>query len=178
MKLKKVVSYRIPFRSKEIAWCCIFLAVSVLLRCLHYFAPCDFSGWNVGNWIFGIILPILLCITFSVLLKLVQLRSPGIYGILAAALCLVLFLSDILECSLAQIILSGLTLPLLGFLLLATYGGYIPFRSITSFFLALVCAFRVFFWVVSAAAWDIVISDFSILAGLFCFTVSLKAFEN
>lgn len=178
MELEKVVTYRVPFRSKGITWCGVLLGLSVFTRCLHYFGPCDFSGWNAGTWIFGIILPILLCGSLAVLVKLVRLRSPGVYGILAAAICLTLLVDDIIDGKIILMIISGLTMLLLGFLLLATFGGYIPFRSISSFALILVCVIRLFFWAVFGVAWGVIISDIAVLLGLFCFTISLKPYEN
>jgi len=174
MELQKAVTYKVPFRSKGITWCGVLLGLAVFVRCLHYFGPCDFSGWNVGKWIFGIILPILLCGSFAVLVKLVCLRSPGIYGILAAAICLTMLIGDIVDGKIMLIVISLLTMLLLGFLLLATIGGYIPFRSISSSALILVCVFRLFFCAICGVAWGAIISDISILMGLFCFTVSLQ----
>lgn len=174
MELQKAVTYKVPFRSKGITWCGVLLGFAVFVRCLHYFGSCDFSGWNVGKWIFGIILPILLCGSFAVLVKLVCLRSPGIYGILAAAICLTMLIGDIVDGKIMLTVISLLTMLLLGFLLLATIGGYIPFRSISSSALILVCVFRLFFCAICGVAWGAIISDISILMGLFCFTVSLK----
>lgn len=178
MDLKRVVTYKIPFSSKCILWCGIFLSISVFTRYLHYFIPCDFYGWNAANWIFEIILPTLLCACFAVLIKLVRFRSPGLYGILSAGLCLMLLFCDFLSGNALLIILSLLTMPLLGFLLLATFGGYIPFRSISACALVLVCLIRCFFWGISAVALGIIISDISLLLGLFCCVVSLKNSQN
>ena len=178
MELKRLVTYKIPFRGKSAIWCGIFLALSIFLRCFHYFFPCDFSEINAGECMFKIIFPILLCASFSVLVRLVNLRSPGIYGILAAALCFTMFLGDIFDSNLLQIIFSVITMPILSLLLLATFGGYIPYHSISAFALLFVCLLRFLFWVFSGIAWMIVIADISILIGLFSFTVSLKAHEN
>lgn len=178
MELKKAVTYRVPFHSEGVTWCGILLALSVFIRCVYYFAPCDFSRWNAVHWIFAIVLPMLLCGGFAVLLKLVHLRSPGVYGILAATICLALLIGDVAEGKMILIIISLLIMPLLGFLLLATYGGYIPFRSISSFALILACVFRLFFWGVCGVSWGVIISDLSILMGLFCFTVSLRPCED
>lgn len=178
MKLKESVFYRIPFRSKGVAWCGIFMGFSLFLRYLYYFIPCDFAAWNAGVWIFKIILPTLLCGGFGVLLKLVRLRAPGVYGILAAALCLLLLVLDMMDGNLAQIILAVLTLPVLGFLLLATYGGYIPFRSISALWLVFVILLRLLFGIGSASVWLTRLSEISILAGLLSFTVSLKPHEK
>jgi hypothetical protein len=178
MQLKKVMTYRIPFRSKGITWCGIFLGLSVFLRCFYYFVPCDFSDWNAGIWILNILLPILLCATFGILIKVVLLRSPGIYGILAAAMCFVLFISDMVDDNLVQVIVSVVTMPLLGLLLLATYGGYIPLRSISAVALFFVAILRmILFAIADTAAWRVSVSEILILTGLLCFTVSLKPLE-
>ena len=55
---------------------------------------------------------------------------------------------------------------------------YIPYRSISSFALLLVCVLRLFFWTVSAVAFGAIISDLLILLGLFCFTISLNPCED
>ena len=178
MKLKMLVTYKISFRSKSALWCGVFLALSIFLRCLHYFIPCDFSKVSIGEWIFKIILPILLCATYSILVRIVKLRSPGIYGILAAALCFTLFVGDLFDSNLLQLILSIVTMPLLAILLLLTFGGYIPRRSICACALLLVCILRFLFWVFSGATWLAAIADISILLGLFSFVVSIEAHEN
>ena len=178
MELKKVVTYKIPFHSKGVMWCGILLGLAVFVRYIYYLGPCDFTAWNAGIWIFKIILPTLLCGAYAVLIKLVHLRSPGLYGILSAALCVTLLVCDIMDRNILLIILSMLTLPLLGFLLLATFGGYIPYRSISSFALLLVCVLRLFFWTVSAVAFGAIIPDLLILLGLFCFTISLNPCED
>ncbi len=178
MELRKVVTYKIPFRSKSILWCGIFLALSVFLRCLHYFIPCDFTQINSGEWIFKIILPILLCAAYGVLIRIVKLRAPGIYGVLAAVLTLTMLIGDFFDCNLLQIILSAITLIILSFLLLATYGGYIPYRSICACATLIVCLLRVLFWTFSGANWLAIIMDACILLGLFSFTASIKPMED
>lgn len=178
MQLKKLVTYKIPFRSKSVLWCGIFFALSIFLRCFYYFIPCDFTKVSVGNWIFTIVLPLLLCIAFATLVRIVHLRAPGIYGILAAVLCLALFIGDVLEGNLSQIILSVCTMPFLSLLLLATFGGYIPYRSISGCALMLVSLLRFLFWLFSATAWSAMLADVTILLGLFSFTLSLNPFED
>lgn len=178
MEFKKAVTYRVPFRSKGILFSGIFLAASVFLRCLYYFFPCDFTNYNFLTWSFGIFLPILLCVGFGILIRVVRLRAPGIYGILAAALCITLLVSDLNNSNVAQTIFSLVTMPLLGFLLLITYGGFIPFRSIGAFSLALVGIFRIVFWTFSGAAWVTLLGDTMIFLGLLCFTVSLRPVQE
>ncbi len=178
MQLKKLITYKILFRSKNALWCGVFLGLSIFLRCLHYFVPCDFSKINAGEWIFKIILPILLCAAYGVLVRIVKLRSPGIYGILAATLCLTMFIADMFGSNSFQIILSVITMPLLSLLLLSTFGGYIPHRSISGCALLFTCLLRFLFWIFSGAALMSVVADLSILLGLFCFTVSLRVHEN
>ena len=180
MELKKLVSYRIPFSGRTVTWCCALLGLSVFLRYLYYFVPCDPDAIHTGVWILRIILPTLLCGAFGVLLRLVRLRSPGVYGILAAAMCLMLMAWDIMDGNVVEIILSVLTLPFLGFLSLATFGGYIPFRSISCFLIAVVLVLRLFFGGSSSLVivWMDRISELSILASLFCFSISLKPMDK
>ena len=178
MELERVITYKVPFHSKGITWCGILLGLAVFSRCLHYFGPCDFSNWNLGTYIFGIFLTIVLCCSYAILVKLVYLRSPGVYGILAASICLTILLGDVVTGKILLIIISALTMPLLGVLLLATFGGYIPFRSISSFALMIVCILRLIFWCICNIAWWVIVSDIAILSGLLCFTVSLKPCEN
>ena len=149
MDSKQITSYRIPFRSKGIAWCCILMALSVFTRFLHYFMPCDFSNWNIGVWILQIILPTTLCSAFCVFLHIVKLRSPGAYGILAAALCLLLLCYDIMEGSAVQIICSVLFLPTLGILLLRLSGGFISVRSVCGLLLILIFLIRLVFGLIN-----------------------------
>lgn len=178
MELKKQVTYKIPFRSKSVMWCGIFLGISIFLRCFYRFLPCDFTNINAGKWIFRIILPVLLCGAYGILIRIVKLRSPGLYGILSAAICFTMFIGDLFDNNLLQIIFSVITMPLLSLLLLATFGGYVSKHSISGCALLLVCLLRFLFWIFSGETWLETLADLSALFGLFFFTVSLKAYEN
>lgn len=177
MELRKLVTYKIPFRSKHILWCGIFLAMSIFLRCWHYFIPCDFNEINVGVWLFKIILPILLCAGFGVLVRIVKLRSPGIYGILSAALCITTLIGDVFGGNLVQVVLSLVTMALLAVLLLGTLGGSIQYRSICACALLIVCLLRFMVWIFSGATVLAISTDVFLLLGLFSFIVSVKPNE-
>lgn len=178
MELKKQVTYKIPFRGKGAMLCGIFLAISIFFRCFHYFIPCDFSQINAGEWIFKIILPLLLCGAYAAIVRIVRLRSPGLYGILAASLCFVMFIGDLFDAKLIQIIISVLTMPALSVLLLMTFGGFISQLSISSSTLVLICLIRFVIWFFCKVPLAANIADISILLGLFCFAVSLNPCED
>ena len=180
MELKRNVQYRIPFLSKSVTWCCAMMGLSVFLRFWFYFMPYDPLAVNAGVWILRIILPTLFCISFGILLRIVHLRVPGIYGILAALLCMLLMLWDILDGSILEIVLSVISMLALGVSLLATTGGYIPTRSISCLLLLLSIFLRFFLGNDSLTfrLWLDKISELSILLSLLFFTVSLKAYSE
>ena len=177
MELRKLVTYKIPFRSKQILWCGVFFAMSIFLRCWNYFIPCDFTRINAGMWLFKIILPIFLCAAFGILIRIVMLRSPGIYGILAAALCITTLIGDVFGGNVVQVILSLVTMALLAVLLLGTLGGYIPYRSICACALLVVCLLRFLVWVFSGVTMLAISTDIFLLLGLFSFVISVKPAE-
>ena len=174
MKSKPITSYRIPFRGEGIAFCCFLMALSIFARFLYYFMPCDFSQWNIGVWILQIILPTVISGAFCVLLRIVKLRSPGVYGILAAVICLLLLGYDLMEGGIVQIILSILLLPVLGVLLLKICGGHISVRSVAGLLLILVFLIRLIIGLANKAEFAYIISELSVLASLFCYIMSLK----
>ena len=180
MELKRRAQYRTPFHSKTVTWCCAMMGLSVFLRFWFYFMPYDPAAVNTGVWILRIILPALLCFSFGILLRVVHLRVPGIYGILAAVLCLLLMLWDILDGSILEIVLSIILMLALGVSLVATAGGYIPTRSVSCFLLILSICLRLFLGNDSLTfhSWLDRISELSILVSLLFFTVSLKSFSE
>ncbi|MBE6986047.1 MAG: hypothetical protein E7433_01290 [Ruminococcaceae bacterium] len=148
---------------------------------MYYFGLTNIFTYNTGTIIMQIILPLSLCAGYIVLLRAVKLNAPGIFAILGAAFCLMVMIWNFSTGDILRILLSVVFYLLSGLVLLATAGGYLPGRLLSSgLFLALL-VFRYLMYAPSFRHIGQFILELSVLcipASLFCLTRCMKEVKN
>lgn len=173
MQLKQSVNYHIPFNGQKATCSAALMGLSVFLRFVYYFLPCDLGSLGVGVLILRVIIPLLLCGAFLVLLKLVRLRVPAVYGILAAAMCLAVFIGDIMAGGWLRILLSALVNLCTGAVLVITLSGILPKQVFAGLLLAVSFFLQLMFGA-EGYGWIDQISGLSMLASLFFFVLCIN----
>ena len=177
MQLKQYKQYRIDFRSKWIQPSAMFMGLSFFLRIFYYFGFRFVSDWSFADVIFQIILPLLLCATYTVMLWTFKRNQPGLFGIIGSALCLLAGIWSFYTGDVLYIILCVLYYTGTAVVFLATCGGFLPGVLLSSAMLAI----PIFVRLVSMKPFQLGIDGmcltFSVLfmlASLFSFTRCLK----
>ena len=176
MKLKIYKHYMIDFRSKWLMPSALLMGLSFFLRIVYYFGLTNLSTCSFGEVIFFMILPLLICSGYVVAMSALKLNAPVIYGMLGAGLCLLMVFWSFPTGDVLRIILSILIYVAAGTVLLATTGGYLPGKLLSSvlFALPLVCRFLFYRGGIGILDWFLEISVLSLLVSLFCLTRCLK----
>ncbi len=141
MNLKRYDRYQMDFTGNWMKASLASMGLSVFLLAVYYFGWLNLSTVKIGKVILGLIFPMLLCLGYIVLLRFMKLNAPGVYGILGAALCLVLMGGNILAGGMVRMILSIVGYALCGVIIIFCAGGFLPGRLPAS--LAFGCAFAV-----------------------------------
>jgi len=176
VELKVRAVYRIPFAGKNVLYSCAAMGLAVFLRYICYFLLCDLDSVGAGEWILQLILPTVLCFGYLVLLHLVRLTVPLVYGALLSGIFVMLLVSDIVTCGVLQIVISALTLIPLGLLILAVTSGVFPVSEAAWSGALIVLVLRIVFGgaVSGLDQWCIRLSELSMLVSGFFFLSSLK----
>jgi len=176
MELKIRGIYRIPFPGRNVSRSCGAMVFAVFLRYISYFLLRDLDSVSVGEWILQLILPTLFCGSYLVLLRIVRLRMPLVYGAMMTGIFVLLLISDIATGGVLQIVLSVLTLIPLSLLILSVTAGVFPVPEAGWLGLLTVLVLRVFLCgsVSGLAQWSVRLSELSMLVSCFFFMFSLK----
>lgn len=124
MKQKRI-HYHVDMESKGIFICTALLGVSLFLRVMYYFGFNRTETLGFGEIALWLILPLLLEVSFIVLLRGFQLDAPGLYGILGAACCLLLLLQSLGYDSLLRMIMGIIIYVICGGILIGVTGGFL-----------------------------------------------------
>lgn len=176
MELKIKGAYRIPFAGKNASYSCAAMGLAVFLRYICYFLLRDLDSVRTGEWILQLILPTGLCFGYLVLLRLVRLRVPLVYGAVLSGIFMTLLVSDIVTGGLLQIVISALTLIPLSLLILSVTSGVLPISEAAWVGILVVLILRIVFGesVSGLDQWCVRLSELSVLASGFFFLFSLK----
>ena len=177
MNFKQYTRYQIDFRGKWVMPSALLMGLSFFFRIVYYFGLTNFAACGFGEIVFCMALPILVCGIYIVMLSALKWNAPGVYGILGAILCLLLLIWSFSTGDVLRIVLSVIVYLSAGVVLIATVGGYLPGRLLSSalFFVPLVCRF--FFYdlgILGIFDYFLEASVLFMLASLFALTRSLK----
>ncbi len=146
MNLKQYHRYQMDFSGSWMKGSLASMGLAVFLLAVYYFGWINLSAVKIGKLILGLILPMLLCLGYIVLLRFVKLNAPGVYGIIGAALCLVLMGGNILAGGLLRMILSIVGYALCSVILIFCVGGYLPGKLPASLTFGIAFAVRLLFF--------------------------------
>lgn len=181
VKLKQYTRYQIDFGGKWILPAAICMGLSFFLRVVYYFGLTNIFSYNTGTIILQIILPLFLCAGYIVLLRAVKLNAPGVFAIIGAAFCLMILIWNFSTGDILRILLSVVFYLFSGLVLLATAGGYLPGRFLSSAVFLVLLIFRFMLYRPSGTQIGQMVLEISILcipASLFCLTRCLKEGKN
>ena len=173
MELKQYLRYQIDFNGKWAQPAALLMGLAFFLRLVYYLCLVSLHDCGFGEILFSMLLPLLLTCGYIILLRVLKTNAPGIYGIIGAALCLLLLINSFWCGDPLRIVLSILIYLSAGLILLATAGGYLPGKLLSSvlFVLPLIC--RLLFYSLGKLGiipWFLEASTLFILASLFCLT--------
>ncbi len=173
MKLKQVVRYRLNFEGEWVTTSCVFMALAFFLQAVYFFGFANLRQIGFFAIVFQMILPMLLELAWLVLLRGIQLNAPGIYGILAAVLCVLVMVQTVFTGALLAAILSVPALLIAGLLVLAVTGGMVGRRYVGVCGCVLVLVLRVLFGGLS-----LLLPELAVLCGISAVMTLLGALED
>lgn len=177
MNWKQYARYQMDFKGKWANTSAVLMGLSFFLRVVYYFGLTNLSACGVGEILFHMALPLLLCGVYIALLSGAKLNAPGIYGMIGAALCVLMVLWGFSTGSVVRVILGLICYLFAGAVLVATAGGYLPGMLLASALFAVPVFVRFFFFDLGKIGifdWFLEASVLIHLASLFCLTRSLK----
>lgn len=180
MKLKQYIRYQMNFRGRWLMPSKLLMGLSFFLRIVYYFGLTSFADHSFGEVLFWMVLPLLTCGAYIVVMSSLKLSNPGIYGILGAAMCLLLIIWSFSTGDALRIVLSILCYLIAGVVLLATSMGYLPGKLLSSVMFAVLLACRVLFYRSGLGLfdWFLEVSVLTMLASIFCLTRCFKQLKR
>lgn len=127
--------YHVDMESKGTFACTALMGISLFLRVMYYFGFTRTETVGFGEILLWLVLPLLLEISFIILLRGFQLDAPGLYGMLGAACCLILMLQSMGYDSLLRMIMGIIIYVICGGILIGVTAGYLSSQiGVTLFF--------------------------------------------
>lgn len=142
MELKRVARYRMNFEGKWPVRSGFFVAIAIFLWIVHYFVLQQPADTGVGTMILSVILPLLILGVYAFLLAGLKAASSELYGILAAAYCVMMILWSFSSGSVLATVLGTVWYLACAVVAVVTAFGYLP----SKYFSAGAFAVPVVFW--------------------------------
>ena len=171
MKQKQYHRYMINFTGKWANTAVICMGISFFLLAVHYFGLRSLDSVRFAECLFSLILPMLCCIGFVVLIRILRFNAPGIYAILGCMLCLSLMIGTFSSGSILRLVLACIWYPLSAFVLIICAGGFLPGRLPATMMLFIALVVRILSFSLhlrGAAAWISEIAVLSMILALCC----------
>ena len=177
MQLKRYDRYIMDFKGKWVTRCAALMGVSLFVRVVYFFGLMNFTQCTAGQIFFDMVLSMGLCVVFLILLSAMRRNAPGLYAVLGTCFMVLIMITTFASGNALRIVLAVLGYSVASLVLIATIGGYLPGRLLSSLMILIPLAVRflcfdlgslgLFQWVLEAS-WLLV------LASLFCLTRALK----
>ena len=177
MQLKQYIQYQMDFKGKWAQPSAVLMGLSFFLRIVCFFGLRFLSDWTFFDVVFQIFLPLLLSGAYVVLIRALRLNAPGLYGLIGAGLCVLMFLWSFSSGSIWYILLCLVFYTAAGVVLLATSGGYLPGKLLSSVLFAIPLIIRLLGLNVLTLKIDglfLELSELLQLASLLCLTRCFK----
>ena len=128
--MKRIARYRIELESNWVTLSALLMGIAFFVQAMYFLAFGHYQ--TAGGWIniFFMIIPMALEFAWFILLKGVKLNAAGVYGIIAAVICLVLIVQHFVTGSILQMIFGTLMYLVAAGLALLVTGGYFPYKLI------------------------------------------------
>lgn len=177
MQWKQYLHYQIDFKSRWVQPSAVLMGLSFFFRIVCFFGLRFVSDWSFFDVLFHMIFPLLLGGAYIVLLRAVRVNAPGLYAILGAGLCVLMFLWSFSGGNIWYILLCFVYYIASGAVLIATAGGFLPGKLLSSAMFLVPFILRFLRLNVFSIMIDGLFLELSVLlqlAALFCLTRSFK----
>ena len=124
MKWKRE-EYHVDVESGGVFGCSALMGIALFLRVMYYFGFTRTETVGFGELLLWLILPLMLEVSFMVLLRGFELDAPGLFGILGTASCLLLVLQCIGYDSILRMIFGIIIYIVCGGIYLAVSAGFL-----------------------------------------------------
>ena len=177
MQLKKYTRYQVDFSSKWTAAFGVLMGLSFFLRIVFYFGLTSLRDVGIIELLTSALVGIFLCGGTVVCLNVLHRNAPGLYGIVGAVQCLLVFVVTCTTGNLGRIILALIWYTLTAVILLITVSGYLPGKLLAALMLIVSVVVRLFFFDLGhlgIISWVKELAVLSSLSSIACFAMGLK----
>lgn len=171
MNFKQYHRCRMDFTVKAAGFSGLFTGAYLFLLCVYFFFLRELSSIKAGEAVFGLILPMLLCIAYITLFRFVKWNAPGLFAIIGAAFCLILMIGALSSGNILHGVLGVVWYILCGLVLIAAAGGYLPGTKPASVMFGIGLAVRVLLFDLSLRGitnWVLELAYLMLIAALIC----------
>ncbi len=174
--MKRYARYQMDFTSRYVRWSGLCMAASLFLLIVYYLGIENLEDYSLGAELVKLWIPLILGAAYLVLLQMLRWNAPGLYAVLTALFCLMMFFGVFTSDSVARIVLGVLAYPICGFMMIAAVAGYLPGLLPATICFGVLIAGRVLFDMgqVSGAAWVDTLSAFCQLLSLMFLPMGMK----
>lgn len=177
MHLKQYTRYQVDFSSKWTASFGVLMGLSFFLRIVYYFGLMSLRDVGIIELLTFAIVGIILCGGTVVYLNILRRNAPGLYGIVGAVQCLLVFVVTCTTGNLGRIVLALIWYALTAVILLITVGGYLPGKLLAALMFAFSVVVRLLFFDLGhlgIISWVQELAVLSSLSAMGCFATGLK----
>ena len=177
MQFKKYTHYQVDFSSKWTASFGILMGLSFFLRIVYYFGLTSLRDVGIIELLTSALVGIFLGGGTVVFLNVLYRNAPGLYGIVGAVQCLLVFIISCTTGNLGRIILALIWYALTAVILLITVSGYLPGKLLAASMFAVSVVVRLVFFDLGhlgIISWVKELAVLSSLSAIACFAMGLK----
>lgn len=181
MQFRQYTRFQVDFSSKWTSAFGVLMGLSFFLRIVYYFALVSFRDVGIIELLTSALVGIFLCGATVVLLNVLHRNAPGLYGIIGALQCLLVFIVTCTAGGALRIILALIWYALAAVILLLTVSGRLPGKLLAALMFAIPAFIRFFVFDLGhlgIISWVLELAVLSTLAALSCFAMGLKATQS
>ena len=175
--MKRYTRFQVDLSSTWTASFGILMGLSFFLRIVYYFALRSFRDVGIIELLTSAIIGIFLCGAVVVNVNILRRNTAGLYGIIGAIFCLLVFIVTCTTGNVARIILALIWYSLTAAVLLATVSGYLPGKLLAGLMFATAAVVRLLFFDlghIGIIRWVQELAILSSLSAIGCFAMGLK----
>ncbi len=126
--MKQTYRFQMDFKGRWAGISAFFMGFSFFFRVVHYFGLRDLSTVPFSEVLLFLILPLLLCLAYTIFLSVLRSNTPGFYGLMGAALCILLMIWNFSTVGTLRAVLGVIAYLGAAFLLVVVTGGFFPVK--------------------------------------------------
>lgn len=181
MQLRRYTRFQVDFSSKWTATFGVLMGLAFFLRIVYYFGLMSLRDVGIIELLTSAVVGICLCGGAVLFLNILHRNAPGLYGMMGAIQCLLVFILTCTTGNIGRIILAFVWYALTAVILLITVGGYLPGRLLAAVMFFVPVFVRFFFFDlgrIGIIRWVQELAVLCTLTALGCFAMGLKSANN